>query len=363
MSAAPTTEPIQRLAIIGAGAWGTALAITAARAGAEVSLWARGPQLADEIQRRRLNEPYLPGHEIPASIAVTADMRRAARNADAIILAVPSQAVRSIAAQLHPLAADGVPVVLASKGVERDSGMLLTAVIEDVMPDREVAVLSGPSFATEVAAGHPTAVTIASTDASERPDSSLAARLSVALATDKFRPYVSDDVVGVEVSGAVKNVIAIACGIARGRGFGANTWAALITRGLEEIRRLTEALGGRAETVTGLAGMGDLALTCSSEQSRNFSFGIALGTGRPQKELLENRRSVVEGVENARAVTDLARSLGVEMPISEAVRSVVSGDTAIDDAIGRLMDRPLKADTVRGPVRIQRPEREPEDTN
>ncbi len=335
---------IKKFAVIGAGAWGTALAITAARAGAEVTLWARDPALSAAINRDRINAQLLPGYDIPDAVSATSDMAEAVAGADAILLVVPSQAIRDIGERVHAVAAPGVPVVLASKGVERESGKLMTTVVAEAMPGRPIAVLSGPSFASEVAGGHPTAVTIASADAAENPQDGLATRLSLALAAPSFRPYISDDLIGVEVGGAVKNVIAIACGIASGSGFGANTWAALITRGLDEMKTLAQALGGRRETVTGLSGMGDLALTCSSEQSRNMSFGKALGERQRQEDLLSNRRSVVEGVVNAVSVTDLARKLGVEMPICEAVRSIVADGVEISEAIGRLMERPLKAE-------------------
>ncbi|MCR9176057.1 MAG: NAD(P)-dependent glycerol-3-phosphate dehydrogenase [Alphaproteobacteria bacterium] len=333
-----------RICVIGGGAWGTALAITAARAGAVVTLWARDPKLSAAMQRDRVNDQLLPGYDLPDGITVTSDMALAVRDADAILLVVPSQAIRDIGERVHAVAASGVPVVLASKGIERDSGKLLTTVVEEAMPGHPIAVLSGPSFASEVAAGHPTAVTIASADVAHDPTGSLAARLSVTLATPTFRPYMSDDVVGVEVGGAVKNVIAIACGIAKGLGFGTNTWAALITRGLDEMKTLAEALDGRRETVTGLSGMGDLALTCSSEQSRNMSFGKALGEQHSKEELLSNRRSVVEGVVNAVSVTDLAAQLGIEMPICSAVRSIVADGVEITDALQALLGRPLKAE-------------------
>ncbi|MDF1793322.1 MAG: NAD(P)-dependent glycerol-3-phosphate dehydrogenase [Thalassobaculaceae bacterium] len=343
---------IKKFAVIGAGAWGTALAITAARAGSTVTLWARDPALSAAINRDRTNAQLLAGRDIPDEVSATSDMAEAVAGADAILLVVPSQAIRDIGERVHAVAAEGVPVVLASKGVERETGKLMTTVVAEVMPGRPIAVLSGPSFASEVADGHPTAVTIASADAAKDPRGSLAIRLSLALATPSFRPYVSDDLVGVEVGGAVKNVIAIACGIASGLGFGANTWAALITRGLDEMKSLAQALGGRRETVTGLSGMGDLALTCSSEQSRNMSFGKALGQNKKQEDLLSNRRSVVEGVVNAVSVTDLARQLGVEMPICEAVRSIVADGVEISEAIGRLMERPLKGEPAAMTLRI-----------
>jgi glycerol-3-phosphate dehydrogenase (NAD(P)+) len=335
---------MSRICVIGGGAWGTALAITAARAGATVTLWARDPKLSAAMQRDRVNDLLLPGYDLPEGISVTSDMAEAVLDADAILLVVPSQAIRDIGERVHAVAAPGVPVVLASKGIERDSGKLLTTVVEEAMPGHPIAVLSGPSFAAEVAAGYPTAVTIASSDVAENPTGSLAARLSLTLATPTFRPYISDDVIGVEVGGAVKNVIAIACGISKGLGFGTNTWAALITRGLDEMKTLAEALDGRRETVTGLSGMGDLALTCSSEQSRNMSFGKALGEQHSKEELLSNRRSVVEGVVNAVSVTDLAAKLGIEMPICSAVRSIVADGVEITDALQALLGRPLKAE-------------------
>ncbi len=356
MPPAKRIEPINRFAVIGAGAWGTALAIVAARAGTPVSLWARDGSLAERIAATRINQPYLPDHVLPDLVQVTGDMTEAVQGAAAIVLAVPSQAVREIGDLVHGAAAPGVPVVLASKGVERSSGKLLTDVAGEAMPGRQVAVLSGPSFAAEVAAGHPTAVTIASADVADDPKAALATRVALALATDTFRPYMSDDAVGVEVAGAVKNVVAIACGIARGLGFGSNTWAALITRGLAEMSALVIALGGRPETVSGLSGMGDLALTCSSEQSRNLAFGLALGRGESQDHLLTGRRSVVEGVVNAVSVTDLARRHGVEMPICEAVREIVVDRVVISEAIGRLLERPLKAESPAGTISIARPQ-------
>lgn len=318
-------------------------------------LWARDPKVADSINTKHVNEQLLPDRIIPDAVSATSDMADAVKGAEAILLVVPSQAIRDIGERLQLVAAPGVPVVLASKGVERESGKLMTTVVEEAMPGHPIAVLSGPSFASEVADGHPTAVTIASTDVATNPETSLAARLSVTLATPNFRPYISDDVIGVEVGGAVKNVIAIACGIAKGLGFGTNTWAALITRGLDEMKALAEALHGRRETVTGLSGMGDLALTCSSEQSRNMSFGKALGESKSQEDLLSNRRSVVEGVVNAISVTDLARQLGVEMPICEGVRAIVSDGAEIQEVLGKLMGRSLKAEPAAMDVELPHP--------
>jgi glycerol-3-phosphate dehydrogenase (NAD(P)+) len=344
------TDEIQRIAVIGAGAWGTALAATAAAAGRDVTLWAFETEVADAVARDHRNEVFLPGIDLPAAIAATADLAAAVAGADAVLLVVPSQFLRPICTQLATALAPGVPVCIAAKGIERDTGNLMSDIVAGTLPGHPVAALSGPSFAGEVARGQPTAVTIASADAAADQDSavdgdgSLAARLARALGTPAFRPYVARDIVGVEVGGAVKNVIAIACGIAAGLGFGSNTRALLITRGLEEMKRLATSLGGERETLSGLSGMGDLTLTCSSEQSRNFSFGLALGRGESAEEILGRSRAVVEGAENALTVTDLARRKGVEMPICEAVRAVVHGGVPLDRAMDALMRRPLRAE-------------------
>ncbi|AHC73521.1 glycerol-3-phosphate dehydrogenase [NAD(P)+] [Candidatus Endolissoclinum faulkneri L5] len=336
---------IRKIAVIGAGAWGTALSIIAARAGSKVMLWARNPALSNAINQNRTNVQFLAGYNIPDEVTATSEIAEAVAISDAIILAVPSQAIRKIGKMIHNVAPTNVPIVLASKGVENKSGKLMSAIVAEEMPGQPIAVLSGPSLASEVAASHPTAVIIASADAIIDPDGSLANRLSLALATPFFRPYISDDLIGVEICGAVKNVIAIASGIASGYGFGANTCAAIITRGLYEIKSLARALGGRDETLAGLSGIGDLALTCSFEQSRNMSFGKVLSSNQHcKKDLVSSKQDTVEGVVNAVSITDLARRLGIEMPICEAVRSVISDDMEISEVINRLVQRPLKAE-------------------
>ena len=348
-NSSPQSTVFQTITVIGGGAWGTALAITAHAAGRDTTLWVREVDAVAAIHRDRRN-PFLPQHPLPAAIQVTDDLAAALGSTQLVIVVVPSQFLRPMCRQISRHCAAGVPVVICSKGIETDSGALMSQVIEQELPGRPLAALSGPSFAEEVAAGQPTAVTIASADlAGATADSApqtLAARVALTLATPSFRPYLSDDLVGVEVGGAVKNVLAIACGIAHGRGMGSNPRAALITRGLAEIKRLATALGGQRETVTGLAGIGDLTLTCSSEQSRNFSFGKALGEGRTAEELLSNRTSVVEGVVNARSVAALATRLGVDMPICQAVDRVLHGGLPIDDAIELLMVRPLRAESA-----------------
>lgn len=344
------SSEIQQIAVIGAGAWGTALAVTAATAGRAVTLWAHEAEVAAAISRTHRNEVFLPGIDLPEAIFATADLAEAVAGADAVLLVVPSQFLRPVCSGLAAALAPGVPICLAAKGIERETGLLMSDIIAETLPGHPVAALSGPSFAGEVAQGQPTAVTIASADAvptdaaTDDTGSGLAARLARALGTPNFRPYVARDLVGVEVGGAVKNVIAIACGIAAGLGFGSNTRALLITRGLEEMKRLAEALGGERETLSGLSGMGDLTLTCSSEQSRNMSFGLALGRGDTAEAILDRSPAVVEGAVNALAVTDLARRRGVEMPICEAVRAVVHEGVPLADAMAALTARPLRAE-------------------
>ncbi|MCS0497454.1 NAD(P)-dependent glycerol-3-phosphate dehydrogenase [Ancylobacter sp. MQZ15Z-1] len=335
---------IDRIAVMGGGAWGTALAVTAVRAGRKVTLWAREAEVVDAIRTSRTNPVFLPGIELPDGIEATADLGEAVTDADAVLLVVPSQHVREACQALKRHLAPRMPIVICAKGIEQDTGLLLQAVLAEELPDHPVAVLSGPTFASEVAAGQPTAVTIASDDVPTEGETSLAARMAVALGTQTFRPYVADDVTGVEVGGAVKNVLALASGMASGLSFGANTRAAVITRGLDEIKRLSEALGGRRDTVTGLSGIGDLTLTCSSEQSRNMRYGMGLAMGRSAADIFDGRPVVVEGVENAVSVTNLARRLGVDMPICEAVRAVVIDGTPIHEAMAALLGRPFKAE-------------------
>ena len=340
-------SPFDKVAVIGAGAWGTALAMTAHRAGRRVSLWAREAEIVEAVTSDRRN-PFLPDYPLPPEIAVSGDIAAVVADAGLVILVVPSQFLRPMTRAVEAALAPGVPVVICAKGIETDSGKLMSQIVAEEMPGRPQAVLSGPSFAAEVAEGQPTAVTIASEDAvggAVEATASLAAKICLALSSDNFRPYISDDPVGVEVGGAVKNVLAIACGIADGLGLGSNPRAALITRGLAELKRLAEALGGRRETVTGLAGIGDLTLTCSSTQSRNFSFGRALGQGQTPEQALAGKKSVAEGAVNARSVTQLARRLGVEMPICEAVNAILHDGLSIQDAVQALLTRPIKAES------------------
>ena len=331
---------MSRVAVIGAGAWGTALALAAHRAGHAVRLWAHEPEVAAAIDERHENPAYLPGVALPPAIAATADLAAAA-DAELLLLVTPAQRLREVAARLAPHWPPGAPAVICAKGIEEDSGALLTEALAAVLPGAPQAVLSGPTFAREVAAELPTAATVAATDPT------LAARLVEALATRCFRLYSGDDPVGVQVGGAVKNVIAIAAGVVEGKRLGDNARAALITRGLAETGRLAMALGARPQTLMGLAGLGDLTLTCSARQSRNFSLGIALGEGRALAAILGERRSVAEGVFTARSVGTLARRLGVDMPICAAVERVLHEGADLGAEIEGLLARPFTAEAGR----------------
>lgn len=330
---------MRRAGVIGAGAWGTALAQTCARAGLDVTLWAREPEIARAIEETRENPLFLPGVTLDRAIRATSDAGALA-GSDVVFAVPPAQHLRATLAGFAAHLKTGSPVVLCAKGVEQGTLMLMTEVLGQVLPDAVPAVLSGPSFAADVARGLPTAVTLAATD------EALASEVAHAIATPVFRPYVATDMIGAEAGGSVKNVLAIACGIAEGRGLGASARAALITRGFAELTRLAVALGGEAETVAGLCGLGDLVLTCTSLQSRNMSLGAALGRGERLDNVLAGRLSVAEGVTSAPAVTELARRLGVETPICEAVRAILAGESEIDPAIAALLSRPLRSEAL-----------------
>src|SRR6056297_3844228 len=340
-------NPFRRVAVIGAGSWGTALAATLARAGVETRLWGRDRAVIDEINRTHTSHAYLPGVTLPGTLRGLHEMKAALAGAEAALIVVPSRSIRSVARQVAEHAGNGIPVAVCAKGIEAETGLLMTQVAEEELGDRPVGCVSGPTFAVETALGHPTAATVAFpfTYADRlHPDQSAAARLAISLTTESFRAYISDDLVGVEVGGAVKNVIAIACGMMTGAGFAENTRAALITRGVDEMKALAEALGGRRETVTGLSGMGDLTLTCSSPTSRNMSLGLQLGQGTPREACFDGQPVVVEGEMNARSVTDLARRVGVSMPISEAVRAILHNGAELGDTFAALWSRPIEGE-------------------
>ncbi|MGK2871703.1 MAG: NAD(P)H-dependent glycerol-3-phosphate dehydrogenase [Alphaproteobacteria bacterium] len=325
---------LQQIAIIGAGGFGTALACVAQRAGRQVRLWVRDPGTFMAINKGHVNPAYLPGVTLPEAIAATTDLGEAG-DADAILLAVPAQFIRDVLARLVPHLRSGVPLLVCAKGIEIGTNMMMHQVAGEIAPDHPVAALSGPSFAADIARGLPTAVTLACTD------SGVGEELVQAIGTQSFRPYLSPDIIGVEIGGALKNVIAIACGITEGRSLGDSARSALMTRGLAEMTRLAVALGGQPQTMMGLAGIGDLALTCNSRQSRNFSLGLRLGQGETLAAITANSRGVFEGASTAGAAVQLALTAGVDVPITAAVDTILNGGANIDTAITDLLSRPF----------------------
>jgi glycerol-3-phosphate dehydrogenase (NAD(P)+) len=331
------TSKYNKIAVVGAGAWGTALAQVAAKAGREVTLWAREAEVVESVNGTHENSLFLPGIPLDESLRATGELKEIAQ-ADAILMVTPAQHMRRVLEQLAPEIAEGTPVVLCAKGVEQSTNYLLTEVLAEAAPQAKPAVLSGPSFAAEVARGLPTAVTLACAD------EDVAEALVHAIGLPAFRPYYSSDLIGAEIGGAVKNVLAIACGIVEGKKLGDSARAALTTRGFAELARLGVAMGARTETLMGLSGLGDLILTCNSPKSRNMSLGMALGEGKTLEEVMGTRNSVSEGVHSATAVIALAKKYDIEMPIAEAVAAIVTGKAKIDDTIATLLARPFKAE-------------------
>jgi len=328
---------INHIGVLGAGAWGTALAETAARAGRDVTLWAHEGDVAKAINTSHENTLYLPGVALNASLKATSDMSEMS-DCDAILAVAPAQHMRGVLEGFAPHAGGAQPVLLCSKGIEQSSLKMMTEVLDETIPSAIPAVLSGPSFAIDVAKGLPTAVTLATR---YKP---LGMALMNAIGTPRFRPYWSGDLVGAEVGGAVKNVLAIACGISEGKGLGKSAHAALIARGFAEMTRLAVAMGAERDTLAGLCGLGDLVLTCSSEQSRNMSCGLALGRGESLKDILDARRAVTEGVASAPAIVALGEKFGADMPICAAVNAILAGKLSVDDAMEALLSRPFTAE-------------------
>ncbi len=322
----------KKIAIIGAGAWGTALAIRIAANGYETILWSRNSELALHINKAQENKPYLPGIKLPKNIKVVSDFADISA-AKGIFLAVPSQHLREICEQI----ATNAPLIICCKGIEENSLKLMSEIVEEIFPKNPVAVLSGPNFASEIAAGFPAAATLACENKKTGEE------IAKILASNIFRIYQSTDIISAEVGGAVKNVIAIACGVAMGKDYGENARAALITRGLAETMRLAVKLGGKPGTLMGLTGIGDLVLTCSSLKSRNMSLGYELGKGGDLAKILKNRgHKVTEGVASARSVAMLAKKLGIEMPISAAVYAILHEGADIDKTVSALLERSPK---------------------
>jgi glycerol-3-phosphate dehydrogenase (NAD(P)+) len=322
------------IAVLGGGAWATALASSTRRAGNAVRIWARDAETVEVINERRENPRYLPGVKLAEGIAATASLAHATAGADIVLAATPAQSLRELLLSAAGKIPAGVPVVLCAKGIERESGRLLSSVADEILPKNPIAALSGPSFATDVARGLPTAVVVAARMGD------LAAELAAHLSAPQFRCYSSDDLTGVEIGGALKNVLAIGAGAVVGSGLGASAQAAMVTRGFVELRRIGAAFGAQPETLMGLSGLGDLVLTCGSGQSRNYAHGLALGKG-------ENLggRPLAEGVATAAIAAKIARDRGIEAPIVDAVDRILAGEIAIRDAVAELMARPLKSET------------------
>lgn len=325
------------VSVIGAGAFGTALAQLYTLAGHHTVLWAREADFATALAAERENKKYLPGHALDDRLHITNDLARAMQS-DIILCAIPSQHMRGILQQMQPYAQAGQSVVLCSKGIETATGQMLSDIVRDECPQVECALLTGPNFAHELMSGKPSAATLAC--ASPVQGDLLATKLSNA----SLRLYTTTDMIGAQTGGAVKNVIAIACGIIEGLGLGESARAGLVTRGLAEIARLTVALGGKRETLMGQCGVGDLMLTCASAQSRNFSLGLQLGQGRKLADILAERTSVTEGVATAKATADLSRKIGVDMPIVKTVCACLYDDLDPRQAFNALMNRPVRAE-------------------
>lgn len=324
--------PLESISIVGGGAWGTALAQAAAMAGRSVHLVVRDRAQADEINARHTNTRFLGGQVLLDAVTAAQDMRPA----DIIILAVPAQSTRAVLSALDPALLAHRPVIVSAKGLETGTLERQSEIVRDMAPGADPYVLSGPSFAVDVAAGRPTAVTLAGDDASAT------SALAAALASASFRPYAADDRIGVEVAGALKNIYALACGAVEGAHLGASARAALLARGYAEMARMVVAMGGSASTLTGLAGLGDLTLTCTSTQSRNYQFGMALGQGRSAAAIMTLGAKLAEGVSTAPVAAELARSLGVDTPLIDAVNAVLNGEATIQTIVAGLMSRPLK---------------------
>jgi glycerol-3-phosphate dehydrogenase (NAD(P)+) len=322
------------VSVLGGGAWGSALASTARRAGHHVKLWARDADTVAAINTRRENPRYLAGVKLADGIAATGDLASAMTSADLILAVTPAQTLRDVLSAAAFAISPGAPVILCAKGIERNSGRLLSAVAEEILPQNPIAALSGPSFASDVARGLPTAVVVAAQNAD------LAAELASRLSAPQFRCYSSNDLTGVEIGGALKNVLAIAAGAVVGSGLGASAQAAMVTRGFVELRRIGAAFGAHPETLMGLSGLGDLVLTCGSGQSRNFAYGLALGKGEDL-----SGRPLAEGVATASIAAKIARDRHIEAPIVDVVARILAGEIAVRDAAAELMERPLKSET------------------
>lgn len=330
---------MQTIGIIGGGAWGTALAQNFATAGKDVILWAREEEVVSSINGKHENTLFLPAVPLHPKIQATGSLSLAAK-ADVLLIVTPAQHLRTTLTSVKDDLTATKPIVICAKGVEIDSGMMLSQIVTEVSAHSPVAILTGPTFAAEIARGLPSAVTLAMQNKAD------AETLAESLSTRSLRMYASDDLIGAQIGGAVKNVIAIACGIIEGKKLGDSARAALVTRGLAEIARLGAALGAKKETLMGMCGVGDLILTCSSIQSRNFSLGVALGQGQTLADILAKRNSVTEGVHTAKALVVMARNNAVDMPVSEAVYKCLAENADVDDVITKMLDRPVRPEVA-----------------
>ena len=326
----------EAISVLGGGAWGTALALAAARAGRKVVLWTRDTDHAEAMQRTRENAPRLPGIPLPETIRITASLKDAAGSARAILLAVPAQSLRGVTEALSLVVKQGIPIIICAKGVDQRSGEFMSEIVTDTIRGAMPGILSGPSFAVDVAKGLPTAIVLAA------PLEPVSEALARALSSPAFRIYHSTDIRGVEIGGAAKNVLAIATGIVEGRGLGDSARAAITARGFAELSRLARSYGAKPETLMGLSGLGDLVLTCASRKSRNFAFGDDLGRGLSLSEAGGGK--LAEGVHTARILVDMARARSVDMPIAEAVADILAGRISIQESIDLLLMRPLKTE-------------------
>ncbi len=326
---------MQKIGILGAGAWGTALAISLSRKKKDISIQAREQQVTKSINYQHENTMFLSGHKLDPLIKATCEPKEACQGADIIMLVMPAQYVRKMAGRLSAFLNPDIPIVCCAKGIEGESGLLMSEIILKTLPNNPLAILSGPTFSNDVALNLPTAVTLACNN------QDLCQRIASTLASPYFRVYRSNDLIGAQIGGAVKNVLAIACGILEGRAMGYNARAALITRGLAEISRLALAKGAKSRTLMGLSGLGDLILTCSTRQSRNFSLGISLGEGKKLKQIISETNTVAEGVYTANSISKLSRKLNIDMPICNSVNSILNAEHNIDKKIDELLRRPL----------------------
>lgn len=329
---------MHKFAVIGSGAWGTALAMVLSGNGNDVTIWSREEDVKNDILTNHENSLFLPGIKFKQKINVTTDVLEAIKGTEVIVIAVPAQFVRNVCKQITSVVKPNTPFLICSKGIEQSTGSLMSEVVESELPMVKIAVLSGPTFAGETARSIPTAVTIACKDEIVGKD------LVNAFGSNSFRPYYSSDIIGAQVGGAVKNVLAIAAGIVEGKGLGDNARAALITRGLAEIVRLAKFKGGDETTLMGLSGIGDLLLTANSHQSRNYTVGFELGKGNSLDSIMAGKRSVAEGVFTAKAVSDLAHKIGVEMPICEAIHKILNEGISVDVMIASLLSRPFRSE-------------------